>query len=135
MIPFDPEPLQALRRRLPKALDRVFDPEEVRARPETRPGLKRRHVFDFADGVRLIVSAEKGVGLHVTASFVEGTAVDRRLRKAARVAGAEGGCDRLRREGEDAFRRLAGPETALEFLGFLQGKGIPHWRADRDGCD
>ena len=130
MIPYRPEPLQALRKRYPKAVARVFDSLAVKANPTLRPGKSRTHVFDFQDGIRLIVSVDTGVGLHVSASFIPDTALDRRLKKYARNAGVAAASDRLKREGEDAYRRLVGPETRLEFLGFLEGEGIPHWRAD-----
>lgn len=129
MIPYDPELVQVMRKRLPRAVDRTFDPVVLKADPSKTPGKSRRHVFDFTDGMRLIVSNELGIGLHVSASFIPNTPLERRLKKALRAAGPEAACDRMRREGEDAFRRLAGPTTVLESLGFSDEKGVAHWRA------
>ena len=72
MLPFKPETIEALKVRYPAALERVFDVRELTGPVDDRPGLKREHVFDFEDGLRLIVSREmhdRGLCLHLSASM------------------------------------------------------------------
>lgn len=61
-LPFEPETLDSIRKRLSKALERVYDssvPPEDQQTPETVAALNRTHVFDYDEGgvgVRMIVS-------------------------------------------------------------------------------
>lgn len=59
MLPFEPESTEELKARYDEALQEVFDPREVANDPDLSPGKKREHVFDFEDGVRLIVSVDQ----------------------------------------------------------------------------
>lgn len=59
MLPFEPEPTIVLKARYSEALKDVYDPKEIAANPELAPSKKRKHVFDFEDGLRLIVSVDK----------------------------------------------------------------------------
>jgi len=69
-MPYAPEPVESARKRMPAALHDVYDPLEVEAGKQTRPGLLRKHVFDFEDGMRMIVSRETMDGkLWIHASF------------------------------------------------------------------
>ena len=72
MIPFCPEPKVKLKARFPAALEDVYNIELIRAGKITRPGIIPKHVFDFEDGMRLIISRElypDGVITHVSASW------------------------------------------------------------------
>jgi hypothetical protein len=74
MLPFEPESGVLLAKRYPAAVERVYDLHEMW--DKRRPGLNRQHVFDFEDGLRLIVSRERHdsdeVMLHWSASIDEG---------------------------------------------------------------
>ncbi len=90
MLAHEPEPLSFARARLPAALARLITEAELLAGTFPRPGLQRRHVFDFEDGLRLIVSREdhgsqrigprRGLGevVHVSASLTAGSSELRR---------------------------------------------------------
>lgn len=123
-LPFEPQPQPALQERFPQALGRVFD---FRAGvPDELPSKLRAHVFDFEDGVRMMVSRdmeEEGkVYLHVSASVEPGM-----LYWGLILSGAIGKSEFLRRM-EHRFAQLSGQSEKLEFCGFSPGKGVPHWR-------
>ena len=72
MLPFEPETEEELRARYLAAMTRVYDVTGFFEMPADRPGLHREHVFDFEDGLRLIISREKrdkDVYLHWSASM------------------------------------------------------------------
>jgi hypothetical protein len=68
-LPFEPETEGQMRLRFAEAMSVIYEVDTVGGK---RPGLKRKHVFDFFDGMRLIISRDKFKGevcLHVSASF------------------------------------------------------------------
>ena len=70
-IPFEPEPAEVLKKRVGAALETVVDSIAAASGECLRPGQQRKHVFDFEDGLRVIVSKEKidhGVVLHTSCS-------------------------------------------------------------------
>ena len=77
-LPFKPEPEAALKARVPAALEVVYDQKvayynrEVAKDMSKAPSGNRAHVFDFEDGLRLIISRdaiEEEVYVHVSASL------------------------------------------------------------------
>jgi hypothetical protein len=54
-LPFKPETVDKLAERFDKALDSVVNVEQL---GKMRPGMNRKHVFDFEDGLRMIVSVD-----------------------------------------------------------------------------
>ena len=74
MLPFDAESTEALEARFAAAFEGVYDADEIRRGDVKRPGQQRRHVFDFEDGMRMIVSRERMGAecvVHVSASLTE----------------------------------------------------------------
>lgn len=74
MIPFEPESMESIRARLPKALQPSFD----LTKPEVRI-IWRNHTFDLEEGFRVLVTREKSVvgkavyhNLHVSVSTPAG---------------------------------------------------------------
>jgi hypothetical protein len=68
-LEFKPETIEQLKNRFHIALENVFDVNALTN--QNRPGLKRDHVFDFDDGIRLIISVDLCHGLsylHVSGS-------------------------------------------------------------------
>lgn len=59
MLPFEPESIEELKARYTDAIQEVFNPIEVAEDPDLSPGKRRKHVFDFEDGLRLIVSVDQ----------------------------------------------------------------------------
>ena len=70
-LPFAPEKLEALQKRLPVAFGRLWDAAEI-SRTGDRPGLYREYVFDTEQGIRLIISKDASDGeevLHISGSI------------------------------------------------------------------
>lgn len=116
-LDFKSEPLELLKARYPKAIEKVWKMPEIAT--GNRPGLHREHIFDFASGVRLLISRDDftpmdGEVVHVSASFEFDPPVT---------------IEAMMSKVTDHFRQLGG-EGRLDFLGFssvVGGKGIPHW--------
>lgn len=77
MIEFNPQPLYKLSQRVPKALEKIWDAEDILVDPDNadRPGLHEEYIFDFISGCRLIISREKyrayaTLRIHISASFM-----------------------------------------------------------------
>lgn len=58
-LDFKPQPVEAMRRRYLAALRHEYDVARVLEGLEPRAGTHRRHVFDFHDGIRLILSRDR----------------------------------------------------------------------------
>lgn len=59
MIDYDPQTVDTLKGRYAQALAFVYDAEKLHNANAIRPGEVAENVFDFTDGVRLIISREK----------------------------------------------------------------------------
>ena len=129
MVPAHPEPGDTLRARYVAALARVYDLTHPAVTTTDRPGQKPEHVFDWDDGLRLIVSREldpiAGEVLHLSASVTPRSTlyfgiVDRGTPTAAQQHFCNVALQR--------WSWLAQREDfQAEFLGFSEGKGVPHW--------
>lgn len=58
MLPIEPETLAEMKLRFPKAVESVIYIDKVRSGEQVSPSKLREHVFDFSDGMRMIVSRE-----------------------------------------------------------------------------
>lgn len=138
MVPLNPQPLPELRARYQAAVADVYDQADPRMFTENRPGLNPAHVFDFEDGLRLIVSRERTrrgtVGIHISASLLPGTPLHRKGQELT----IESGPPWLRSLTIDRWAELTGTLTPSDvaeaqragealFLGFTLPKGVPHW--------
>jgi hypothetical protein len=128
-LPFLPEPVARLRARLKGATEELLDPAEIALDPARRPGQNRRHVMDFHDGTRLIISRERPDGIHLSASVNTRSVAFLNLAEVANQIGLDAAADGLRMLGEAHYRELAGPDAALRFQFFTEGAGVPHWFA------
>lgn len=74
MLNFLPEHIDAMWDRFPAAVANTVDPEAIRLGTVTPPDEQRRHTFDFANGLRLVISVayERWLRLHVYASLRDG---------------------------------------------------------------
>jgi hypothetical protein len=71
---FQPEPVAKLKKRYAQAFEKAYDVNKIGAGNMDRPGLHRENVFDFKDGLRLIISKDQHNGdlyLHASASLRE----------------------------------------------------------------
>ena len=123
MLSFEPETFASLKARMPAAIDHVH-----RVGVTPCPGEERHHIFDYADGLRMIVSRSHFPGdakacLHVSASTIEDTRIEAAI-KSGRLS-KDAFC-------HDAMARLRmlGVAEPLQFLGFSDGLGVPHWKGE-----
>jgi hypothetical protein len=134
-IPEAPEPVEALRARYPRALEPVYDAVAIRDRGATRPGEVAANVFDFEDGMRLIINRERmpdgELVLHVSASVRNGSALGGELRDAARTKSAAVIKEMMAFRVGSHFHQLSG-ETGLELAGWTGG-GVPHFTRKLEG--
>jgi hypothetical protein len=119
------EPLAALRARYGEAVRDVYDHACIAAGQQNRPSNQRKHVFDFQDGLRLIVSRDRTfvgrTGVFVSASLMPGTPVYESLRL-HRGDAREGFCTVVR----ERWQQLADSKRMPEFQGWSEA-GIPHF--------
>lgn len=74
-LPFEPEIEDALRARYPDAVMDVYEVQKIMD-GLARPGTMRKHVFDYFDGMRFIVSRDKvrnDIFLHISVSMQTGS--------------------------------------------------------------
>ena len=57
-LPFEPETFEAMCARWPAVLAVVYQRDLVDSGQQMAPGFSRTHVFDFADGIRLIATVD-----------------------------------------------------------------------------
>lgn len=139
MLPFEPEPLSSLQARYSAALERVWPipilaAAHARGEDTDRPGLHRCYVFDFEDGLRLIVSREMMTNettvVHFSASLNRG---DNELTRIGTKKAQEGWArgeflQWFKRLSVNAFRELSGEKRVPKFEGLSAPPAeIPHW--------
>jgi hypothetical protein len=116
MMPFVPEPLEDLKARFPKCLEKVWDITDTM--PD-RPGLHREHVFDFESGMRLLISNDcmipRAPDIHISASWEHNPPQSILEMETDVVRG---------------YRALGG-KGLLRLLGW-SGRGIPHWIVEKE---
>jgi hypothetical protein len=113
--PFEPKPLAEHQARYARAIDHVH------IRDEGDPG---EHLFDFDDGLRLLIVRQEIAGsevLYISASIAQGSAV---------WNACETG--QMRREEFTAavverFRALSSDPRPMHFMGFMTRKRVPTW--------
>jgi hypothetical protein len=128
---FSPEPVELLTKRFPKALERLYDAESVQLGVQLPPSQSARQVFDFDDGLRLIVSrefwSERGKVLHLSASIKERTPLYEELRKKVKTVGTDAMEEHFRELAESRYQLLSGDTREFCFAGNSEEKGVPHW--------
>lgn len=123
-LPINPQPLATLKQRFADAVKDVYNVETIAANPGDRPGQKEQHIFDFEDGIRLIVSRdrfkEKEV-LHFSASVFEGYDIEAGLHPRLYLAKFLGECTAH-------ITELSGCKTDdVVLVAITKDKGVPHW--------
>jgi hypothetical protein len=90
-----------------------------------RPGTRRRHVFDWPDGLRLVISRDQmptgDVVVHFSCSFIAGSEMF------LSAAAAEHPLTWFLDLAVMRFNAVSGYCGVILFGGFSEGKGIPHW--------
>lgn len=115
--PVTPQPLEVLKARYPDAIKRLY----VYGVDEIIPG-KPEHVFDFEEGIRIMVSREQAEGyefIHFSSSFNE--EIKEKYKDKPQEL-----FDRM----IQLFKDLSGIDQEPFFKGFSPQKGVPHWIID-----
>lgn len=117
MLPFIPQSLSELQQRYNAAISKPVNAVYASSHPDESPGNKREHVFDFDDGVRLIISrdfAGNDEMFHVSGSVEECI--------------WKGLFDKtLIHHMKQRFQELSGYGIPAAHTFVITGKGIPHW--------
>lgn len=132
-VPYTTETLAQLQARYPKALEHVYDQVAIEERGTIRPGECPANVFDFEDGLRLIVSREREregrIVLHVSASFRTECKIAHEMRRQLKRTPRYEIVDRWAKTIPARFAELSGDDTPLRFIGWSD-RMIPHWRRE-----
>ena len=111
---FKAEKVEEMRARYSKALEKLWIPTE---HMKDRPGLHRENVFDFEDGLRLLISRDLfpliGERIHVSASWESNAPDLKYIEYATEIIGK-------------AYHTIGG-KGSLTWMGQSPGKRIPHW--------
>jgi hypothetical protein len=125
-LPYEPEPLEALRARYAAALEPLYDQLSVASERQPVPSGLRPHVLDGEDGLRLMVSREQTpdgrIVIHLSASIHPASALYWNVR-----AGIVSPQDFL--DSVVARWRVLSDSTARARLIGISQKGCPHWFA------
>src|SRR3954468_23455740 len=113
MLPFEPESLESMQARFPKALERIWVVPSNGDMPD-RPGMHREHLFDFESGLRLLISIDRldkaNTIIHISASWEYFTPVTFTVAS---------------EQVNEAYKSLGG-KGHLKLIGVSQF-GVPHW--------
>ncbi len=124
MLPTDVKTMEEHRLRWAKALEPIFDVESLCLGLTARPGELPVHVFDFQDGMRMIVSRERDttgeIIDHLSASFRAESRLYHRMRNGKLTR--DDFCDMI----EDRVRDLSNGGHLLNLVGYSE-KGVPHF--------
>ena len=124
-LPFAPQSIDTLRARYPAARTSLYDQIAVLNGLQPPPSGMRANVFDFEDGLRLIISRERDpdglVVMHISASAVDGTPMYQGIHD-GRVGVVEF-FDRVCTE----WQAVSGSARTPTFIGVSPDKLIPHW--------
>ena len=123
-LPWNPEKITVLRARYAAAVTDLYDHGAIAAGVQPRPGTRRRHVFDWPDGLRLIVSRDRlmdgRIGICVSGSVQGNTRLSRWLQTPdPATALASLVCQR--------WQHLARSDRIPQLVGWSSGKGVPHF--------
>lgn len=116
------------RQRYPKAVEEVHDIESIRLGLAIEPGRLPQNVFDFPDGMRLIVSRERDmlgrISIHFSASFAPESQLwrDIKFRRVSKNAALDLIIAR--------WREISWSRDEPKLAGFSEEKGVPHWYVD-----
>lgn len=138
-IPVQAEPFHELQARYPRCLEYIYDSEQIALAGAIRPGEVQANVFDFADGLRLIIgrqrvrkldemmqeTGEYEVILHVSASLAKDSGLYKKIERDARRMPVLKAIRKWLDTIPLRFEQLSGNKEPLEFLGFDGCVG--HW--------
>src|SRR5262245_30169010 len=116
-LPHRPESIASMRDRYKKALVKIWETDKGFS---DRPGLHREHVFDFEDGMRLLVSTDRMPDLEII-THISASCGDRDKQMTIMFSLFE-------EEVLNKWRQISGAGERFHFhLIGLSQNNIPHW--------
>jgi hypothetical protein len=123
-LPFEPEPIASMRARYAAARKTLYVQEDVAAGLVAPPSGFRAHVFDFEDGLRLIISRDRDptglVVIHLSASVVDDTPMYQH------VCNGRIGMSEFFERVKIEWQTLSGSTLTPQLIG-VSDKYVPHW--------
>ena len=128
-VPFKPQWMKEHHDRYDEAIETIYDIESIEIGLADPPSGKPKHVFDFPDGLRLIVSKDqfpthKKPVIHFSASVEPGYQLYRLIHR------GKVGPNKFLRIVLERFRTLSLYKGDIIYTGFSDG-GIPHWICEK----
>jgi hypothetical protein len=122
-LPFKVETFESMQQRFPAAVAEIWIARKEIQRE--RPGVKRTHVFDGKDGMRLIISRERAendeqVYIHISASMQP------EFEWWTRYGKREVTATDFIKAAERRYRELSGDKRPIADMFLSAGDGVPH---------
>jgi hypothetical protein len=134
-IEFKPESVGNLAFRYHRCLEKTYTINEILCGKIAPPSQNRNCVFDFENGLRLIISKEifgSKTGLHISASMQEGSELYENCWKLADFNRAKEGKRYFLSHVVSSFREISSDFRPMKFVEISPEKGVPHWVIIKD---
>jgi len=129
MIPFNPQSIDELKERYPKAIVKMYDMEAVELGTALGIGRKAEHYFDWPEGIRMMISREDcvecGECIHVSASLCPNSDLFNRLRSTTTTQ--DEAVEQFKKVCEERFHTLADNDWPV-LMFRVTSDDILHWR-------
>jgi len=123
-LPHQPEELEAMRKRYPAAIEKKYNLLAVEMGLQVEPAAKQHHLFDFDDGLRIIISRDTQDGIvviHFSGSIEPGWPLYQRA-TAGHLTATE-----LLALIVTRFRDISGDQRQVHLVGLSPVKKVPHF--------
>ena len=113
--PFNPQPLQLLKERYPKAVAVAYNVDKCIAEQIIPPSKRPEHIFDTEEGIRIIISRDNKNGseyIHFSGSFDDSYQGPMNMNCMQRMV--------------DLFGAISGMREPCRLIGFSKDR-VPHW--------
>jgi len=131
-LDFKPESFEDLQKRFYKSLEKIYIGNDILNGITEPPSQNPNCVFDFSDGLRMIISKELDrdeTVIHISTSFQDNSELHHKLIEIGNVAMMKA---KFRTISELRYRELSSDSRVMKFLGFSEEKGVPHWIIKED---
>lgn len=128
-VPVNAQSLDRLKKRFKLAIAPTYDAKLIESGRQRAPSGLFQHVFDFKNGLRMIISRDKHlIGpepvIHFSASISPDTPLEKDLSRFD--DGKDGVRQAFLRISVESFRSISGSSAEIKLIGWSIG-GIPHW--------
>lgn len=134
-LDFKPGSFEDLQRRFYKSLEKIYIGNDILNGITEPPSQNPDCVFDFEDGLRLIISKElfeDYTATHISASFQENSRLFNECLNRIRFENKENAQEYFLLIATSRYKMLSQDHREMKFLGFSEEKGVPHWIIKED---